>query len=71
MDRINGAVEYAKFKHANYASSNSAADASRTELYGKGITQAVMVNDGDSTHDANPYFTRDAAVHSLPIVPTD
>ena len=28
MDRINGAVEYAKFKHANYSSSNSAADAS-------------------------------------------
>lgn len=71
MDRINGAVEYAKFKHANYSSSNSAADASRTELYNKGITQAVMVNDGDSSHTANPYFTRDAAVHSLPIVPTD
>ena len=37
----------------------------------QGITQAVMVNDGDSSHTANPYFSRDAAVHSLPIVPTD
>lgn len=77
MDRINGAVEYAKFKHANYSSSNSAADASRTELYNKGITQAVMVNDADAQSSSsnnergNPYFSNDQAVHILPLIPND
>ena len=76
-DRINGAVEYAKFKHANYSSSNSAADASRTELYNKGITQAVMVNDTDAQSSSsnnergNPYFSNDEAVHVLPLIPND
>ena len=77
MDRINGAVEYAKFKHANYSSSNSAADSSRTELRDKGITQAAMANDTDAQSSSsnnergNPYFSNDEVVHILPLVPND
>jgi hypothetical protein len=63
MDRINGAVEYAKFKHSNYAASNTAAEAARTELRSAGVSQAAMRS------NSTLIFARDEAPHAFPITP--
>jgi hypothetical protein len=64
MDRINGAAQYSLFKYSDYSGTNSAAAAARTELYNKGVTQAVL-----RTNRTNLVFNREAAPHAFTIAP--
>ncbi len=74
-ERINGGIQYALFKYSDYDGTNTMAENARTELRAINTdleAQAKLRHDGDQDPShSNPYFTRDDAVHMLPIVPND
>ena len=75
MDRIEGAVYYAKFKNTDFSGLYQSAENARIELRNKGISQAVRVNDTDNesnstyTGKENPKLTKNQVVHMLPLIP--
>lgn len=74
-ERIDGGIQYALFKYSDYDGTNTMAENARTELRAINTdleTQAKLRHDSDQDPShSNPYFTRDDAVHMLPIVPND
>lgn len=74
-ERINGGIQYALFKYSDYDGTNTMAEYARTELRAINTdleAQAKLRHDSDQDPShSNPYFTRDDAVHMLPIVPND
>lgn len=74
-ERIDGGIQYALFKYSDYDGTNAMAEYARTELRAINTdleAQAKLRHDSDQDPShSNPYFTRDDAVHMLPIVPND
>ena len=69
-DRIEGALEYVKFKYNNYSSTQEMAAKARTELQNQNVTKAVL-RPRLHPEKSNPiWFARSEGVHMLPIIPS-
>lgn len=60
--RIDGGIEYAKWKHSNFEDKNEMAELARSELRGKGITTATLISVPSS-------FDRGDVINPVNIVP--
>ena len=67
-DRINGGVEYARWRGNSFQNKNTMAENARAELIGKGINEAKLIT-APTNPDGTFNFPRGSVIHPANIVP--